>query len=177
MNDFPRRNQGPSVLTVIPTHHPLAVQGDLGLGSSGSTWPTANKAVFVPFRIAEPLLVTKLFAWNGATASGNLDIGIYDENGVRLVSTGSTPQSGTNALQVIDVTDTWIGPGRFYLALALDGTSGTIVRNNLGSAIYAQMHGLAEMTSAFPLPATATLASTSITLLHAFGLVGEGAVV
>ncbi len=177
MNAFPALRPGPSTLTVIHSSHPLSVSGELGLGTTGSTWPTANKAVFIPFRLAQPVLVTKLFTWNGAAVSGNLDIGIYDASGTKLVSSGSTAQSGTNALQVIDVTDTWIGPGQFYFALVLDNATGTIVRNNLGGAIFSQMNGLAEMTSAFPLPATATLAATSVSLLHVVGLIGAGATI
>jgi hypothetical protein len=53
---------------------------------------------------------------NGATASGNMDVGIYDYAGTRLVSSGSTAQSGTSAFQDFDITDTLLGPGIFYLA-------------------------------------------------------------
>lgn len=86
--------------------------------AASAAWPSANLAILVPFRLPAPLLVQRLFLLNGATASGNVDIGIYDVAGTRLLSTGSTAQSGTSAVQSVDVTDTPLAAGVFYLALA-----------------------------------------------------------
>jgi hypothetical protein len=130
-----------------------------GVGSAA--YPAADRAHFLPFRVNRPTLITKLMAYNGSTASGNIDVGIYSHDGTRLVSTGSTAQSGTSALQVFDVTDTWLGPGRFYLAVAMDNTTGTLFRATLGSTQIDAGIGLLIEASAFPLPATATFATIS----------------
>lgn len=130
-------------------------------GPATTPWPTANKAIFYPFHVNRPFLVKKLFCYNGTTAAGNLDVGIYDRFGNRMVSSGSTAQAGTSVLQVFDVTDTWLQPGDYYFALAMDGTTGTIFRNAMTSTSLSKTAGMLEMASAFPLPATATFATTT----------------
>jgi hypothetical protein len=141
----------------------LTFIGSLGRFSNvaSAVYPAANTAYFYPFSIAAPSLITKLATSNGTTASGNLDIGLYAEDGTRLVSTGSTAQAGTSTLQVVDITDVLLGPGVFYLALAMDNTTGTIFRCAPGGGVtqYMQLLGIAQMASAFPLPDTATFAA------------------
>lgn len=131
------------------------------IGSGGSAWPSANRALFFPFRLEEPVIVAKLWWGNSTPVGGNIDCGIYDGAGTRLVSTGSTAQSGTSALQEVDITDTTLGPGTFYLALAADSTTPQILGYATGSTLVRLMSGIAMMDSAFPLPATATYASAT----------------
>lgn len=141
---------------------------NFGANTPGSAaWPAANRAIYIPFKVSEPILVKRLFVYNGATASGNADIGIYSSRAadrlpdVRLVSAGSTAQAGTSDLQVFDVTDTWLGPGLFYWAFALDNTTGTVTRLNFGGTREGQLSGCMMQSSALPLPAAATPASFS----------------
>jgi len=131
-----------------------------GLGSS--TYPTANLALFIPFVLSMPVTAVKMFAYNGATVSGNIDLGLYDTTGIRLVSIGSTAQAGTGATQEFNITDTNIGPGRFYLAVAMNNTTGTLYRGTMTNAAILQSTGMSQMATAFPLPATATLAAVSV---------------
>lgn len=128
-------------------------------GATSATWPAANRALFYPFTLSEPVIAVKLFVLNGATASGNIDAGIYDRTGNRIVSTGSTAQSGTSVIQEFDITDTLFGPGTFYLALVMNNTTGTTFRQTTSSGSFAST-GACQMASAFPLPATATFANT-----------------
>jgi len=118
----------------------------------------ANSAAFVPFHIVAPITAQKLFCYNGAAPTGNIDIGIYNESGTLLVSIGSTAQSGTNALQVFDIVDAIIPAGRHYLAVGVSSASATIfgVQPN---AAFCQAMGMAYMAAAFVLPATVTLAT------------------
>jgi hypothetical protein len=168
MSDWPANALDPLELVTPWSLESIGVAlGAIGSSSRIGTavsaaYPAANTAYFYPFSMAAPALITKLVAYNGATASGNLDLGIYAEDGTRLVSAGSTAQAGTNTLQVVDITpDVLIGPGVFYFAIVLDNTTGTIFRCAVagGPAQYVAMLGGAQMASAFPLPATATLAS------------------
>lgn len=132
-----------------------------GVGAFNSaTFASANRAHFQPFRVTVPCIIKQLFVANGATASGNIDLGVYAPDGTRLVSTGSTAQSGTNDLQVFDVTDTLIGRGYYYIAVAMDNTTGTLIRNNFSSQT-ARYQGFAKQDTAFPLPASATFASSA----------------
>jgi len=93
----------------------------------------------------------------GATASGNFDTGLYDSQGNRLVSSGATAK-GNAAAQILDVTDTRIGAGLYYLALAADGTNNYQMMSP-GSLQLSKLVGAVQMASAYPLPATATFAS------------------
>lgn len=140
---------------------PIVVRLLIGGQPSSGAWPTANKAIFVPFVINTNCTVKKMFVVNGATASGNLDIGIYNEDGTKLVSSGSTAQSGTNGLQVIDVTDTPLSPGAYYMALAMNGITGTMFKYTAGTGAQMSQLGVYQQTTAFPLPATATFATGS----------------
>ena len=125
-------------------------------------WITANAAVFIPFRISSPIVLAQLFIYNGATLSGNFDVGIYDAAGTKIVSTGSTDQTtGTiNLLRVVDITDTLIGPGVFYLAAAMDNITGTMM-GILGGGLNSRSMGCVQTATAFPLPATVTFATNA----------------
>ena len=138
--------------------------------ASSGAYPASNRAIFIPFYVSKPTVIINAFAYNGATASGNLDIGIYDIAGTKLVSTGSTAQTGTNAIQTIALTSTEIGPGVFYLAIAMDNTTGTLFRQTFGVARLDQVTGIAQMASAFTLPATATFASVASDFVPLFGI-------
>jgi hypothetical protein len=158
----------PSLLTPISTITPYDLHS-IGIGGGGpggpasATWASANLALYIPFRISAPLTITQLFLMNGATASGNVDIGIYDTAGTRIIATGTTGQVGTNVIQAVNVADTLIGPGAFYFALALNGTTGTVFMSTSFLAAQCQLVGMAQQPSAFPLPATATFASCAFT--------------
>ncbi len=129
--------------------------------ATGGTYPVANRAYFFPFRVFHPILITALYMSNGATISGNFDLGIYDINGNKKVTTGSTAQAApNNTAQVIDITDTWLQPGGWYFAISSDATTGTVFRSSLTANLYKQS-GVLQMSSAFPLPDPATMVATS----------------
>lgn len=141
-----------------------------GSGLASQAWGTANLALYFPILLppgVPPL--TKLWWQNGGTASGNVDCGMYDAQGNRLVSTGSTAQSGTSTVQAVDITDTVIPSGLLYLALALSSATGTIWGAGAAGAGYG--FGVYRQTSAFPLPNPATFATISSAgaLLPKFG--------
>jgi hypothetical protein len=115
----------------------------------------------VPVVLAIPVTVYQLAGFNGTVVSGNIDLGIYDANGGRLVSAGSTAQAGTTAAQVIDITDTLLTPGVYYLAQSADNITATVHGSNLGNQVLAAC-GVVQMLSAFPLPTTATFAGLTV---------------
>lgn len=156
-------------LCSVGGHNPGGVAAAGFSSVASAAYPTANKAIYVPFRLSAPIVAVKLFSHNGATVSGNIDVGIYDEQGTRLVSSGSIAQAGTSVLQEFDIADTSLSPGLFYLAVALDNTTATLFRST-PSAIFLRCNGVAEQTSAFALPATATFAAMSSAYLPFVGL-------
>lgn len=150
-------------LPVISTFSLNSLGLDIGQSIQNFTsaaYPSANRAIYIPFHIDEPLLASLLFCANGATASGNVDMGIYSASFVRLVSIGSTAQAGTNAIQTFDITDTLLAAGDYYFGIAVDNTTATLIQANPGVPM-AQSSGLLMQASAFPLPATATPVTVS----------------
>lgn len=141
---------------------------------ASQAWPLADQAIYTPVFIPDRRDVTHLYAFNGATASGNCDIGLFEAyrldidgglngapgNGILpgalLTSAGSTAQAGTSAWQEFNVTDVEVGPGWYFLAYVLDNTTGTVMRLGGfdGLATYphhAQLTGTLLGVNEFPL--------------------------
>jgi hypothetical protein len=174
MSDWPAQA---SPFGGYPIIHPFGLNS-LGGNSGGSlsgvastVWPATNRIILVPFRIATPMLIVKMWFYNGGTASGNLDVGIYSVDGTKIVSAGSTAQTGTSTIQTIDTTDTMIGPGLFYIASVMDNTTGTnraVIPNQLG--FLATMGMATAVTDAFPLPATIAFLTITNVFVPSAGL-------
>jgi hypothetical protein len=123
--------------------------------SSATT--TAGVAYLLAFRVIAPMVVTTVGIVNGATASGNIDIGIYTPDGTRLASTGSTAQSGTSTIQNIALTaPVTLGRGWYYVAYQIDNTTGTFLSANSASTLW-RVTGNRVVANTFPLPATLTM--------------------
>lgn len=164
---------GGSSMPMPPIVGPFTSQPIAGyLAASGasapasSTWPSANEAIFFPVIVTEDCTITKLWVYNGATVSGNIDVGVYDSSGTRKISSGSQTQTGTSILQEFNVADTAITAGLYYVAVAMDNTTGTVIRHSVpalgGAGVEtAQSLGIAIQATAFALPSTATLAADS----------------
>ena len=147
-----------------PMMEPYFIQG-AGGGLFDNTafgaWSTvgANTALFLPFELDRPYLVTQLYVINGPTVSGNIDVGIYSADGTRLVSNGSVAQTGGGADQIFNITDTLLGRGAFYLAVVLSSGTGELYRYAPTGTDNYRTWGALTQASAFPLPATATFAA------------------
>lgn len=140
-----------------------------GFGTS-SGWPAANRAIFFPFDMTEPFNCVKAFIGNGGTPAGNFDLGLYDEDGTRLASIGSTAQSGASDIQSVSLVYN-ITQRRVYFAMSSDSTSFQVLRTNSFTSTVMNGVGIKEMASAFPLPSTATFADyTSAAYLPVAGI-------
>lgn len=144
ISSFSAWSLGPSVITAI----------------AGVGWPSANRALFFPFRVPVPVTVYKMACGTGTGSTGNFDLGIYDAIGTRLVSTGSTAKTTASSDRIVDVTDTLLLPGLHYLAMATDGTTNYFGATPLtASPASGKLFGMRQMDTAFPLPSTATFAT------------------
>lgn len=140
----------------------IAVGGTTLPSTASAAYPLANLAIFVPFALEDPYDVTQMFVINGATVGGNVDVGIYAEDGTCLRAKGTTAQAGTSVPQTFNIDDITLPPGQYYMAVALDVSAGTptLFRGTFGgAATVGAFCGIAEQTSAFPLPMAATLAT------------------
>lgn len=119
-------------------------------------WPSANLAILTPFVLPAAATAYKLGWRNGGTVSGNVDIGIYDASGTKVIAAGSTAASGTNAVQLVDIADTALSADTlYYLALAADNTSQQFLAWDQHATLWTAM-GCREKAASFALPATIT---------------------
>jgi hypothetical protein len=135
-------------------------------------WTTASNAIFVPFTLNLPVTVTRLFTLNGATVSGNIDMGVYTQDGARMSSFGATTQQANiNGPQFVTPTAFTIGAGRYYFGISIPNTAGTLFRTSV-TVVRLQEMGVCNMAAAHPLPATATFATATATYLPWIGIEG-----
>lgn len=122
-----------------------------------AVWPSANRAIYIPVLI-EDFVTAYQMAFEVVTQSGNYDVGIYDELGVRLVSLGSTavPAAG---IATANITDTPLTPGVYFLAMACNNTTVSVRRQSTGTVGSNTVSGLQDQDTAFALPSTATFSA------------------
>lgn len=118
---------------------------------------TGNLSLYWPIILDEPATLVKAFVMNGATVNGNCDLGIYDRDLNKIVSTGSTAQAGASALQEIDITDVTLDAGVYYLAFAFSSATAAYF---FSSTAFVTLNGSNYMAATFPLPATLTRSGT-----------------
>jgi len=159
----------------VGTHSPESIiTGLVGTGASINTslaWPSANLAIFVPVEIYEPIIVAKLSIANGTTVGGNIDIGVYDYLGNKYVTSGAVLQSGTSTYQAVNVNDVTLLPNLYYMSLAKDNVTGTVTGWGASAAIDVIPLGVFQQASAFPLPAVATFARVTQTVIPWISLI------
>jgi hypothetical protein len=129
-----------------------------GAMSTTATWPTANLAIYVPFRIIYPYSPVNIIHHNGSTTAGNRDLGVYDIEGNRLVSTGSITTTSSNSIQNSTISVTLL-PGLYYYAMSCASATNVTYGWTTANAAQAAAYGCYQQASALPLPATATFAA------------------
>lgn len=150
----------------LGTYSPESAMYEIRYGGSVSntgalTWPSANLAVYMPVSFPYAYPVRRVWWLNGTTVtSSNLDFGIYNVDGTRLYSTGSTALSGTSQPQYVTPTEFVLSPGAYYFAIVLDTTSANRLLGSSTTVTFMQMGGvLQEALGSTALPATMTPAA------------------
>jgi len=155
----------PSILN--PDRHILCTGGIQSVGQdlrgflvgfSASAWPAANRAIYVPFSVQGIYVCQKIF-WANGTTSGNIDAGVYDVNQKRLLSIGSTAQSGATAIQSATFSLT-LYPGAYFFGLVMDNGTGQIFQAGTSAAAMGAMLQTTQNT-AFPLPDPAVMVAAA----------------
>jgi hypothetical protein len=149
--------------------------GRFGGGFTSTTWPAANRAIYIPVLIPCLMTVTQFYHYNGSTASGNIDIGLYNVDYTRIVSSGATAQAGTTTLQTVDITDTQVPAGIYYIGISFSGTTGTSATSAVNGRTPGLL-GIVMQESAHPLPSVMTpVTAASGTTIPLVGLTDRAA--
>lgn len=169
----------PMLPTITPWHWD-SIEADIADTASGSivgtsvVWPASSLALFVPFVLQQRVLIGQLFTSNGGATGDSSDLGIYTDDFRRLVSTGLQAQTGTTTLQKFTVTAVGIGPGRFYMAMCVNGTTSAYIQRAM-PATFLQAAGcfqvdLSGESTPGTLPTTVTPATIANAYLPVFGI-------
>lgn len=183
MSDFPSTLSRPQKLTIAPwaASQPF---GDSMLGqrltppTTAGTWPVANRAIFMPIIIERPMTIYQLAAFNGVVA-GNVDCGLYSYPGsglsaTRMASAGTTAMSGTETVQVFDITDQNITAGIYFLAFVCSTITTATFRRSTPALPAAQIGGVLQQNLAeTKLPETATLSRPESSYVPAVLAIGR----
>lgn len=141
-------------------------------GSTGASavHPVAASAYFYPVYVDQPRTYVKAWWVNGATAAGNVDVGIYTMAGTRVVACTAVAQSGVSTIQVATTfTTTTLTPGPYMIALSASLGTATFWRSGGASSPLLRSAGAMQMATAHPLPSTATYAAIASGYLPLFG--------
>lgn len=128
---------------------------------------TANSAYFCRVFLQARTLFNRcgLFI---VTQSGNLDVGIYADDGTgqspgtRLVSSGSTAAGASGSLQAVTIADTILDPGCYWIAFATDNGSLSTPKSTTAAPIW--KHRAQSKASSFPLPSSVSTLTTNAAL-------------
>lgn len=172
MSTWPRDRFYYPAAEAIITSSQIAKAARNDTNAASTAWPSANLAIFVPFVLRVPTTVYKIVVGGGSLAAGNFDVGIYDQNGNRLVSSGAQAKSAS-VEHVVNITDTPLGPGRYYMAMAADGTN-NYVMYSVSAASRGKLGGVLQAASSYVLPATVTFATFAQTDVPSIGLYLRG---
>lgn len=138
---------------------------------ASSTYETSNRVVYLPILVSV-CTIRRVWWANGATTTGGatIEVGVYNDAGykpgTKLVS-GSATQGTASQLQFVDVTDTPLAPGRYWLAIVCSTNSSTTLLRV--SADAAQEASIRMQEASTGLPATATPVESSSTQVWLFG--------
>lgn len=140
-----------------------------GVPASGGAYPTTDLAFYIPVRVPAVVVIVKM--WVGiVTAAGNIDVGIYNISGSRIVSTGLVAASTSG---IFDITDTTLQRGIYYLAITATSTTMQLQKNDR-TAYESQQTGIfvQQLSTGASLPSSATFASPITTSTFTVPLVG-----
>lgn len=153
--------------------------GALTAGGQGTpasaTGPAANEAQYLPFMVTQTATFTRGFWWNGsvATNAGNVAVGIYDEAGVRLATTGAVAASGNSVVQsAAFAASVTLSPGMYYMAISFSGAAGANATTaNAASLPIGRSSGMyRQAVGSHPLPTNATFATWTSQVVPVFGI-------
>lgn len=158
--------QVPPMVSPFTLNWGFMTEGDAGASPASATWESGNRAVFVPIFVPTVCIAKRVWWANGATATGSatIEVGIYANAGYKPVTklvSGSATQATASVLQFVDVTDTILTPGLWWLAITASTTTNTtLFRSQVASTSVDELYRM-EQATANPLPSPATPVKSS----------------
>lgn len=173
MTDWPGRFFHKPVISSIS----LEAAGGIAIANyspnvpASTVHPATNRAIFVPFSITGRYPVTKVWWTNGATISGNVDVGVYSDDGALILHAGTTAQATANVIQSVTLaTAVVLNPASYYMALEASSATATFFAG-VTVARALTLVGLAQQAvGSMPLPNSFTLAAPASAYLPIFGI-------
>lgn len=147
----------------LSSFHLPAGGGNRNQIPSSAVWTTTNRIVYVPFTLNMGVTVYRYFWCNGATVgTDNFQVGVYDAAFAAINRGTSTLSAGTaNLCQFDNITDYYLAPGRYYMAMWGSGVTATVLTT---SNVSANPEGIYYETNAGGLPTTGTPVDPAVTV-------------
>ena len=120
----------------------------VGIGDGVDSTYSANKVYLFPVYTEAALTVTKVRVYV-AVQSGNIDVGIYNTLGAKVVSSGSTAVGGVGTQNVAIASTVLTAGTRYFVAIALDNATASLRTANTQGTPYSN-----SISASFPLPAS-----------------------
>lgn len=139
-----------------------------GNNNSSAVWPAANRAIYCPFQVGVTCTAYQMVVIV-AIQSGNIDVGIYDELGNRLVSMGSQTVGAAGA-QVFNIADTVLTPGTYFTGVCVDNTTASFARSSEEINILRVCGIQQQAVGAVTLPNPATFANPASAYMPAISV-------
>ncbi len=151
-----------------------ALRGNATSAAAAVAYPAANLALYIPFVLSAPINIQSVFWVNGTVTGGNCDVGIYNDDGTKVVTLGSTARgSVSTVITSTGLTDTVVGAGRYYMAFLCDSTA-NIFAWAPGSGGVCEAYGILEQAvGAANLPSPATFTLTTRNYIPVFGIYAQ----
>lgn len=140
--------------------------------AQSAIYGTAQKCTFVPMTLPVACVAQQMVVVNGVTINGNVDVGIYDKDMNSLVTKGSTVQAGATAVQLFNIADTPLNPGRYFLGFWSDSATNTFSSHSYNIRTLRMSGFLEKLAVAGGLPTGAVATSVMTTaVVPVFGIV------
>lgn len=131
-----------------------------GLYTGAAAWPANNLGLYIPFNIPMKWPCDKVAIFVGAQ-SGNLDLGIFDFNGNKMTSLGTTATPAVGFASFTFPSALLLLPGRYWLAMSCSTTVATFQRNSTVAATWDLQCGIKEQATVVPLPDPITITTAT----------------
>jgi len=122
----------------------------------------ANAARFMAFTVDAPVLASTAY-FRVAVASGNMDVGIYSDAGVRLGSTGSfaVPAASSSSSKAMTAAVVLVPGVRYWAAIACDNTTASFgAQANITNPTVPGYVYNNRVAASMPLPASVTFGTS-----------------